>query len=95
MTAERVPSIPFFMTLAWLLFARLTPRFSSKPESRDKGKENRCVFVGCSVLSAWHAGQPSLMLESLIMQQQFDAIRGILKQAPSLCSDHLLRHYAR
>ena len=52
------------------------------------------MFLVYSVLSAWRAGQPSLMLESLIMQQQFDAAREILKQAPSLCSDDLLKHYA-
>lgn len=41
------------------------------------------------------AGRPDLLLESLIMAQQFDAASEILKQAPHLQSDDLLRQYAR
>ncbi|CAL5220409.1 g2420 [Coccomyxa viridis] len=40
-------------------------------------------------------GRPDLLLESLIMAQQFDAAREILQQAPHLQSDNLLRQYAR
>ena len=41
------------------------------------------------------AGRPDLLLESLIMAQQFDTAREILQQAPHLQSNVLLRQYAR
>jgi hypothetical protein len=55
----------------------------------------RGVFQACKPALHGRAGQPALLLESLILAQQFPAAGALLSALPALRDDALLLRYAR